>query len=190
MTFVHVACSGATVASGLLGPQEVGAQDDRGTAQVAQVGTLVGGRTIDALVVSIGGNDIHFANIIKSCMLGHCGTGYGDRAFGQRMALLSEKQWPALYACLVRRGSCAEGVLGLYVSPESVFVAEYPDPTTIVKDGSVQDCSYGSPLSGSPGPSSAGLEAPCLPGWIAVSGAFGVLASMPTWFRSISQAGR
>jgi lysophospholipase L1-like esterase len=61
VTFVSVAASGASVARGVLGPQP-------GTAdlpQVEQVAALVGDRPIDVLLVSIGGNDIGFTEIIR-----------------------------------------------------------------------------------------------------------------------------
>jgi hypothetical protein len=59
VTFVSVASSGATVGNGVLG-----AQGDL-PAQIDQVRRLVGDRDIDLLLVSIGGNDIGFARIVR-----------------------------------------------------------------------------------------------------------------------------
>ncbi|HSH61366.1 MAG TPA: DNRLRE domain-containing protein [Acidimicrobiales bacterium] len=63
VTFVHLACSGATVPNGLLGPFK-GQQPQLWDAQ-----RLTHGDKIDALTLSIGGNDIYFSSIIKQCLL-------------------------------------------------------------------------------------------------------------------------
>jgi hypothetical protein len=70
VTFVHLACSGATVWNGLLGGytgQEPA--DPALPPQIAAASALAAGRPIDALVVSIGGNDVGFADVIKACVL-------------------------------------------------------------------------------------------------------------------------
>jgi len=84
VTFVHLACSGATVTYGLLGyyqgtehPEDVSnvacAQADRPAAcippQVEVAKQLIGSREVDATYVSIGGNDAHFADIVTSCIV-------------------------------------------------------------------------------------------------------------------------
>ena len=91
MTFVHLACSGASVVYGLLGRytgvEKVGnysnayCNGDRSgpmdpgpppwaciTPQVDQAKEIVGDREIDAVYVSIGGNDAHFADIVVACI--------------------------------------------------------------------------------------------------------------------------
>jgi len=72
VTFVHLACSGATILEGLIGGYEgqnppSGAPDLR--PQVEQAESLAGGREVDALIVSIGGNDIGFADLIEICIV-------------------------------------------------------------------------------------------------------------------------
>lgn len=72
VTFIHLACSGATVPKGLLG--EYAGQEPPATApalppQIEAAVQLAGERAIDALVVSIGGNDVEFANVIEACVL-------------------------------------------------------------------------------------------------------------------------
>ncbi len=88
VTFVHLACSGATMTYGLLGwyqgtepvsedvtneacnPAPGGTRPAgcvRPQLEVAQ--DLVGDREVDAMYVSIGGNDAHFADIIIACIL-------------------------------------------------------------------------------------------------------------------------
>jgi lysophospholipase L1-like esterase len=61
VTFVSVAASSARVEAGLLGPQS-GVSP---TGQLDQVAALTGRRRIDLLLVSIGGNDIGFARIVR-----------------------------------------------------------------------------------------------------------------------------
>ena len=64
VTLVYVACSGATVDAGILGPQPAASQ---ALSQVEQVRQLVGDRPIDLVSVSIGGNDVGFTNILTAC---------------------------------------------------------------------------------------------------------------------------
>jgi len=72
VTFVHLACSGATISKGLLyqydgiepGYRAVAAQVDRAEALVT------GEREIEMLVISIGGNDANFGPVLETCMVG------------------------------------------------------------------------------------------------------------------------
>ena len=66
VTLVHLACSGATVDAGLLGPQVAAGQ---GSSQVEQAVALLGGREADLVLVSIGGNDVGFTSILQACAL-------------------------------------------------------------------------------------------------------------------------
>lgn len=71
VTFIHLACSGATVWKGLLGEYE-GQEPPSGPKlppQINEAVRLAGGRPLDALVVSIGGNDVGFADVIEACVL-------------------------------------------------------------------------------------------------------------------------
>lgn len=68
VTFVHLACSGATVDQGLLGPYqgiEPGAPLD---PQIQAMRELLGDREIDAVLISIGANDVRFATIVEKCL--------------------------------------------------------------------------------------------------------------------------
>ncbi|HEV7720793.1 MAG TPA: hypothetical protein VGO60_05895, partial [Iamia sp.] len=63
ITFVHVACSGASITEGLLGAYD-GQDPSKGTRlapQLDQVRDLVGTRPIDAVTVSVGANDAKFS---------------------------------------------------------------------------------------------------------------------------------
>jgi len=64
VTLIDVSCSGATIDSGILGPQRSANQR---AAQIEQVGRLIGKREIDVLVFSIGGNDVGFTSILSTC---------------------------------------------------------------------------------------------------------------------------
>lgn len=70
VTFVHLACSGATVEGGLLGAQK----DDEdknviASPQLSSARSIVGGQPIDAMTLSIGGNDVYFVGIIERCLI-------------------------------------------------------------------------------------------------------------------------
>ncbi len=71
VTLVHLSCSGATVSEGLIGPY-AGVEPPAGAAdlppQVARAAALIGGREVDAVLVSIGGNDVGFGPMITACM--------------------------------------------------------------------------------------------------------------------------
>jgi len=66
VTLVHLACSGATVDAGLLGPQTSAGQT---ASQIEQAVALLGGREADLVVLSIGGNDVGFTSILQACAL-------------------------------------------------------------------------------------------------------------------------
>jgi len=66
VTLVDVSCSGATVGSGILGPQTRAGQS---ASQVEQVRAIAAGHRIDAITLSVGGNDIGFGAILQACAL-------------------------------------------------------------------------------------------------------------------------
>ncbi len=64
VTLVDVSCAGATVDAGVLGPQP-GAR--KTLSQIEQVRRIIGDRAIDAVSLTVGGNDIGFTSILTSC---------------------------------------------------------------------------------------------------------------------------
>jgi hypothetical protein len=127
ITFVHLACSGARVlgpdvkTGGLLTPYEgiVPAAGATLPSQVEQLTTLVGTRPLDALLVSIGANDLKFSDVVKDCIVfPDCTTGSTKDAFDARLVDL-----PGHYAQLAQ-------ALGPIVPANRVFLSEYFDPTT------------------------------------------------------------
>lgn len=105
VTFVHLACSGATVPEGLLGYYD-GIEPRPGDVarepQVFRAAQLANGREIDAVMLSIGANDLEFGEIVTTCMSGvDC---HDDAAF-VRDDLVARAVFELLCATL--------GVLGL-----------------------------------------------------------------------------
>ena len=66
VTFIDLACSGATVAAGILGPQTAAGQS---TSQMQQARSIVGDLPVDIVLLMVGGNDIGFTSILASCAL-------------------------------------------------------------------------------------------------------------------------
>ena len=71
MTLVHLACSGAQIHIGVIGPY-AGVEPPEGAAdlppQVDKAETIIGGREVDAVILSIGGNDAGFGPIAEACI--------------------------------------------------------------------------------------------------------------------------
>jgi hypothetical protein len=126
VTFVNLACSGAGIErsadgadGGLLDPY---AGIERGREllpQLDQLAALVRSRPVDALVISIGANDLRFTDVVKQCFKGSCAT-----------ARLRDKVNDRLNALRDRYRRLAERLQALRVPPERVYLTEYPDPTT------------------------------------------------------------
>lgn len=71
ITFVSVACSGATVYAGLLGEYEgIAHKSQRPLVppQIDAVEAIQAHRDIDALVVSVGANDVFFGRVVARCL--------------------------------------------------------------------------------------------------------------------------
>ncbi len=146
VTFVHVACSGATVQNGMLDPQEPDSAGDIGESQLETIRRDVGSRTIDALVVSIGGNDIGFASIIGKCLIPllRCGTQKRTDDVTRLLHQLTDVGGAIdiLSACLSSSPSCPAETNRLLASPSHILVTPYPDMTQRWKKGGLRDCNY------------------------------------------------
>ncbi len=140
VTFVHLACSGATIEAGLLGPydgQNPTLLQLPLAPQVAEVRRLVGEREIDALLVSVGANDIRFQNLVRQCLVQRdCHEGGAGKLFAEQIGQLPDR-YTDLARCLTpredaERARCREHtqnrVEPLGLSPERVFITEYHDP--------------------------------------------------------------
>lgn len=69
VTFVHLACSGASIAEGILGPYAGINPGATFAPQVDGMRTLTQGREIDAVLLSIGVNDLGFGKMVEHCIL-------------------------------------------------------------------------------------------------------------------------
>lgn len=130
VTFVHLACSGATISAGLLGPYD-GAEPPRGAPplepQVSALRRISAVRPVDAVLLSIGANDAHFADMARFCALParDCFEERLPRRFGgdgsstvREEVRESLRQLPGAY----RRLAGA-------IPPARVYAVEYFDPT-------------------------------------------------------------
>ena len=128
VTVLDVACSGGTVPSGVLGPQ------NGRPAQVRQVNTLRNEQPIDQVFLSIGGNDIGFADVIAACELSGP-TGCANAQKGPTDAALAAL--PARYAktaaclnngdCMITVGGSDVAEPALKVPGSGVIQAVYPN---------------------------------------------------------------
>ncbi|MCB2223007.1 MAG: hypothetical protein KQH83_02435 [Actinobacteria bacterium] len=155
VTFVSVAASGATIDRGLLG-----AQNGRlPRPQIDRVAGLVGERDIDLLLVSIGGNDIGFSQLIAGLVdadpwldpicyendLENVWASVGDGHWDRASHLIWRISDPFRLRCGTERKDEGAHLAGLdrlpaeldrlaaaiadRLDPPRVLVAEYPDPT-------------------------------------------------------------
>ncbi len=142
VTFIHLACSGATVTHGMLGKYK-GVKSDGHTnpVQVKQAASLTHGQRADIVTVSMGGNDIGFSDIIKKCLF-HVSC-YDDNAtidhtsgtihqISQKLLHRLRARYSAIGTCL-STGACTLGDLhvtgSLTVDPSHVVITGYPDLT-------------------------------------------------------------
>lgn len=208
VTVVHVACAGATVGAGILGPQTGAGQQ---TSQIEQATALLRGRPVDLVLLSVGGNDVGFGEILRACALdADCATSLNPIVQARTRALTAS--YARIAACL-GGNSCtlADGrvVPGVALSGTArVLPVMYPDITRAA-DGS--PCSYLSipsrdfawaratvldptPPSTYSYPTSAGVTVPLavggslnqqiaatdtLPGWVPVSGSWAASGATP-----------
>lgn len=106
VNFLHIACSGDKIAD-LTGPG----------GQLETAASFAGG-PIDALIISIGGNDIGFASIVGACLAAPCELFAFDGFPGAAIDLA-----PGVAAI-------DSAIRALPVQVRHVFVTEYPDPST------------------------------------------------------------
>lgn len=152
-----VLAPGAAGIGGLLTPYE-GVTEDPETSPCAASGrtdltlclppqldaakdALGGGRTPDALLVSIGANDMYFSSILKNCLLplNDCSTNEGGRGvFDARIGLL-EARYARLASAIRTRFPD--------LPADRVIITQYPDPTTDEAGRVTLDCGLASGIS-------------------------------------------
>jgi hypothetical protein len=122
VTFIHLACSGATIDVGLLGSYEGQVSGSMLPPQMQQLRDRIGTRELDALLVSIGANDVEFASIVTRCLvrpLCHEGVpGSAANLFETKIA-----QLPGAY------GRLRNSLTSANIPSSRVYISEYFDPT-------------------------------------------------------------
>lgn len=115
VTFIHLACSGATVTRGLLGKQ--GGHHP----QIDRLVEVASRREVDAVLLSVGANDIGFAKIVKRCLYREpCGAGSARERELERDFEVLDTSYRSLADQL-------QAPIGL--PPERVLVTDYFNPT-------------------------------------------------------------
>jgi hypothetical protein len=130
VTFLHLACSGATIVNGLLGPYE-GINPPGGPpllSQLSAVGQLIGGRKVDALIVSIGVSDLKFGPMTSFCLKQtHCqDKKYPDASSGTTLDEWTRQHVAALPGLYDR---VAARIERLGIPPDRVYISQYFDST-------------------------------------------------------------
>ena len=134
VTFIQLACSGASV---LDSPEVAGTDDPKSggvideyqgqrpepgslrASQVSQLDELLGNRSVDSLLMSIGANDVRFSDTLTLCIVEpSCDTSSTRTEFEQRLTTL-----PSRYARL------DAALTGIGVESGAVHVTEYFDPS-------------------------------------------------------------
>jgi GDSL-like Lipase/Acylhydrolase family len=139
VSFVHVGCSGATIPAGLIGGYR-GIEPAPGGAllppQLNEVRRLTAGRRIDAMLISIGVNDMHFSPLIKFCIAtSNCGNRLVRYDPTSDSFVLDENGVPMtteiqnLVAELKQHFDALAQSLNGLVDPSRVFLIQYPDTT-------------------------------------------------------------
>lgn len=136
VTFVHLACSGATIAEGIVGPYtgiEPGALLPPQVQQLSDLmaqATVLGRplRSVDALLLSIGANDMDFVEVFFSCvLLDSCQNDVFGRPDSVEAWKLVQDGLATLNATYPGMTSTLNAAYGANLVPNRVFITEYND---------------------------------------------------------------
>jgi lysophospholipase L1-like esterase len=135
VTFVNLACSGATVPAGLLGPYG-GVEPPPGEPplepQVSVLNQIAARRPVDAVLVSIGANDIHFGEIVRFCSIvpaRDCFTRPLPELFGGDGTRTVAEVAADSLSHLTRRYRRLAGRISPRIPASRVHIVQYFDPT-------------------------------------------------------------
>lgn len=135
VTFVHLACSGATVPRGLIGPYPGVEPPDRGPELEAQVDVLnriEARRPLDAVLISIGANDIHFGDILRFCLLHPAKSCFEEPLpvkYGGDGKESASEVVAAAIAGLEKRYDDLDAAISPQIPRDRIHLVEYFDPT-------------------------------------------------------------
>jgi hypothetical protein len=138
ITFLSFARSGAEIEAGLLGPRTSGGKPNDGwignIGQIKEIKRTVGDKAIDALIISIGGNDVGFAGSLKALIEGDLFWKKGDDSENRQQTLKKVKRKLDKLASSFQR--LADAISELNV--RRVYLTEYPTALfDIERDGKV-----------------------------------------------------
>ena len=135
VTFISFACSGAVMEHLLTSTQQKGSRLVQ--PQLPKVFEAAGQRTIDALLVSIGGNDVQFSTLVLKCIkLRHADTDPGaNQIINDGLAAL-----PAKFGALAQRLNDPANTARV----ANVFITQYPD---LVRDEDRDFCDHSTPVT-------------------------------------------
>jgi hypothetical protein len=126
VTFIHLACSGSSIVNGVLGRYAGIEPGALLPSQLEAAGKLRYGREIDAMLVSVGVNDLRFG-----AMAGHCvATADCPHAIFPGTNATLEKIMPRYLRDLAGRFERLAAALKGLVEPSHVYLNEYFDSTT------------------------------------------------------------
>lgn len=129
VTFVHLACSGASILDGLIGtyPGIVEVKPPL-SPQVDAMEKLAQGREIDAVIVSIGINDLGFAALVAQCLLRpDCpNSKFPESTSKTTMAQVMQERMDSLP---LRYKLLAEALDQAGVPSDRIYVTQYFDST-------------------------------------------------------------
>jgi len=121
VTFVSVANSGATVPAGVLGPMpSIGDPSHILPAEIDELKSIIGGRHIDVLAITVGADDVGFSDRVQQ-LIENTYIGYPTLTQIQQQYDADIQALPGHYANL------AKAVKAL--NPGQVMISPYPDVT-------------------------------------------------------------
>jgi GDSL-like Lipase/Acylhydrolase family len=121
--FVHTACTGAGVYDGILSAQA----ERNELAQITQVNQQTAGRTIDALVISVGGNDVGFGAIVNACVgADRCTQNATVQANWNSAAMALPAKYNDLIDAVQGYGDGNRPAVSLTTPVRDVYVSQYP----------------------------------------------------------------
>jgi lysophospholipase L1-like esterase len=130
VTFISFACSGAGIEAGLLGGQKKGSRLVK--PQLDKIFQTAGDRPIDAVLMSIGGNDVSFDDLVKKAIrLNHADTDVATN----KLFMDGLQDLPRRFASLAQRLTDPGNKAGI----GRVFITEYPD---LVRDETRDFCDH------------------------------------------------
>lgn len=122
VTYINLCQTGADIPHGMLGPKSGGTHASyRLPGQVSELRRIIGSRPIDALVLSIGGNDFGFTGYLAALI-------QKDSSDADTTALQSKAQ--AALATLATRYDQLAVALGQF-TVKHALITPYPDPTQV-----------------------------------------------------------